>query len=147
MIEECEFDVGSQDLDDLSSKGIALTPTRTISQLSHVVQRPLSNLSPLDLHLRPKISTHTLQYLNDLVSSCDVGVVDDCSPRQVTAIDQPSVGSALRKTNGQVTKSMRPSLPIPSGSTKGSASITLSLPTLVPSVLEPTLWNLSLSQS
>ena len=77
LIKEYEFDVGSQDLDDLSSKGIALTPTRTISQLSHVVQGPLSNLSPLDLHLRPKISTHTLQYLNNLVIICDVGVVDD----------------------------------------------------------------------
>ena len=62
-MEDVEFKFSSQDLEDLVSKGIALTPTKTSSHVTHfgpqhhVVTGPLPNSS---LNPKTKITSHTL---------------------------------------------------------------------------------------
>ncbi|KAK4260242.1 hypothetical protein QN277_003385 [Acacia crassicarpa] len=141
LVEEAEFEVGSQDLDDLFSKGIALTLTKTSSHVTHfgpqhnVVKGPPSNSL---LNHRTKITPHTLRFLNELITPCEVGMKETTFPKPVAAVSQPSISSTLRKTNEQVVESMELSTShAPPKLAKGSISTTLDLPRLIPSIVQP----------
>ena len=76
--------------------------------------------------------------MNELITPCEEGIKEEIFPKPVAAGDQPDVGSTLRKTNVQVVDSMELSTShaLPK-STKGSISLNLDLPRLIPSIVQP----------
>ena len=100
-----------------------------------MVKGPLPNSS---FNPKTKITSHTLRFLNELITPSKVGMKEATFPKPVAVVDQSNVGSTLRKTNAQVVESIKLNTSHASPkSIKGSISTTLDLLRLIPFIVQP----------